>query len=188
MIADRPEPQRVLVAGNKSVLLHRHGGGIFGVQVHDALRLRKGVIDALVKRKGEFVRQLVARLDVIAVLVELMQVGGGDLLEQDGRRVHQELVRVVRDAGRQMREQQFVPVLHRRKPEGGGEIDADFPFGGIHARLQRPGGAGCGVHGVSPSIGAVLRRVYCRKLCPREAALSIAAAGWAAQGAMQLLP
>ena len=74
VIADRPEPHRVLIAGNEAVLLHRRGGRVFRVQMHDALRLRERVVDAFVKRKGEFVRQLVARLDVIAVFVKFMQV------------------------------------------------------------------------------------------------------------------
>ena len=73
---------RVLIAGDQPLLLHRHRGRRLGVQMHDALRLREGVVDALVERKRELVRQLVARLDVIAVLVELVQVRGGDLLEQ----------------------------------------------------------------------------------------------------------
>jgi hypothetical protein len=43
-------------------------------------------------------RQLVARLDMIAVLIQLVQVRGRDLLEQYRCRVHQKLVRMAWNA------------------------------------------------------------------------------------------
>ena len=112
VVADRPKPHRILIATlNEPLLLHRYRGHVFGVQMDDALRLRIGVVDALVEREREFVRYLVARHDMIAFVVELVQARGGDFLEQKVRRMHEELVRVARHARRQMRDQTFVPIL-----------------------------------------------------------------------------
>src|ERR1700733_326549 len=83
-----------------------------------------------------------------------------------------------------MGEQQFIPVLQRGQPECGGEIDADLPFGGIHARLQSPGGAGCGAHGVSPSMapfcGASVDSKYVRATVRCPLPPSLAGAWWSA--------
>jgi hypothetical protein len=118
------------------------------MQMHDALGRRKRVVDPLVERKGKFVRYLVARHNVIAVLVELVKVRGGDLLEQHVRRVHEKMICLARNAGGQVSEQQFVPFLHRRQPKRSSEMDSDFPFfradAGLHA--LNTGRHGCHNH------------------------------------------
>ena len=49
-------------------------------------------------------RYLVARHNVIAVLVELVKVRGGDLLEQHVRRVHEKMICLAWNAGGQVSE------------------------------------------------------------------------------------
>ena len=66
MVTDGPEPHCILVAG--MIPCSRIAAA---VTYADTLRLRKGVVDAPMERKGELVRQLIVWLDVIAVLVEL---------------------------------------------------------------------------------------------------------------------
>jgi hypothetical protein len=81
------------------------------------------------------VRQLVARDDVIAVLVELVQLGGGDLLEEQCRRMHEEVIGGARHPRGDVGEQDFIPALERRQAEGSRKVDAGFPLLRRHVGL-----------------------------------------------------
>jgi hypothetical protein len=79
-----------------------------------------------------------------------MQVRSCDFLKQYCGRMHEKLVLMSWNAGRQVGEEQFIPPLKGSKPKRGCKIDADLPLFRIHRQFARTSSARRDLHDVSP--------------------------------------
>ncbi|SPA30435.1 hypothetical protein CBM2637_B100267 [Cupriavidus taiwanensis] len=120
---------RLLRDRQQPLLLRGHGDAVRGMRVHHAAdfgpRLVHGAVDDEAGRV-DVIRRVQHGL---AVVVHLDQARRRDLVEHHAVRVDQELVRRVRHARRDMREDQVVPAEVRHQPVRGRQVDAHLPFG-----------------------------------------------------------
>ena len=92
---------------------------------------------------------------LVALLVDLHQRRGGDLVEHQAVGIDQEVVLGAGHARADVREDQVAPAVERDQPVAGGQVHAQLPFLGADDFLQR-----CDVHAVS-----LFRVPTCRWYC-----------------------
>ena len=104
-----------------------------------------------------------ALAELVAVKIDLHQARRRDFLEHQPVRVDQEVMVGARQACRDMREDEIVPVEHRHQPIAGGEVDAELPFRvadrGTDVGRQVVHCASCGLL-KDPGIPVIYRLVY----------------------------
>jgi hypothetical protein len=128
------DQQRVLRKRQQAFVLRRYAAAVARVQVDHAFELGPCGVDAAVDDEAGRVDDVVGIAQQLAVLVDLDQARGGDLLEHHPVGVEQELVVGAGDARREVVADQVGPAEQRHQPVGRGEVQAYLPFGLGHAR------------------------------------------------------
>ena len=104
----------------------RHPGG--GVRVHDAMRIGQMPVEQRVLSEAGEIDRIGIVVELVAVNVDLDEVGGGDFAEMQPERVDQEGPILVRHLQRDVVVDHLVPTKHREHAVAGGELLARLPF------------------------------------------------------------
>ncbi len=142
VIADPGEAHRGLGVGQQAAFHRRHRHAGPGVGVDDAVHVGLGHVDRAVDHEAGAVDAVVeARPELglgqhVAVVVDLDQARGGDLLVEHAVGVDQEMVGLARHAHRDVVGDQVGHAVDVHQPVAGGEIDAGLPFLGRDLRFE----------------------------------------------------
>src|SRR5215472_8445182 len=111
--------------------------------VDDAIDVAASAVDCAVNDEPGFVHGSVRLLDEIAIEIDLDEVRGRHLLEQQPETVEQEMTGLARNARRNVGVDQIGPTEMLHQAVARGEIDALLPFGGIDVRPCGSADGGC---------------------------------------------
>src|SRR6202163_4555204 len=111
-----------------------------------ALRVLARGVHRAVDREAGRIDEVRRRFDDVAVEIDLDQIRGADLGEQQPVRIDQEVVVGAGDARRDVGEDEVVPAVVRDEAVRGGEVDAGLPLfvrdAGANGRQVYEGGGG----------------------------------------------
>src|SRR5262245_35275022 len=113
------------------------------MSVDDAIDVAASAVDCAVNDEPGFVHGSVRLLDEIAIEIDLDEVRGRHLLEQQPETVEQEMTGLARNARRNVGVDQIGPTEMLHQAVARGEIDALLPFGGIDVRPCGSADGGC---------------------------------------------
>src|SRR5262245_49491524 len=111
--------------------------------VDDAIDVVASAVDCAVNDEPGLVHGSVRLLDEIAIEIDLDEVRGRHLLEQQAETVEQEMTGLARNARRNVGVDQIGPTEMLHQAVARGEIDALLPFGGIDVRPCGSADGGC---------------------------------------------
>jgi hypothetical protein len=119
---------RGLVERQQAVFLTRHRDAVTRVQVQHALRVLACGVHRAVDREAGRIDEVRRRFDDVAVEIDLDQIRGADLGEQQPVRIDQKVMVGPGDTRRDVGEDQVVPAVVRDEAVRGGEVDAGLPL------------------------------------------------------------
>ena len=134
----REHRDRMLGDGEQARPLRRDGDAVQRVRVQHALGVVARGVDGAVDDEARGVDGKGRVLELLALLVDLDQARGGDLVEEHAVRIDQELVRRARHPRRDVGEHEVLPAEACHEPVAGGEIHPHRPFFGRDLVFQRP--------------------------------------------------
>ena len=134
MLAQREQP----------VLHGRHRDSGLGMGVDDAVDIVAAAMDRAVNDESGPVHGGIGLIDQVAVEIDLDEVGGGHLVEQQPEAVEQKVAGLVRDARRNVRIDQIGPAEMLDQTVTGRELDALSSHSDVEAELAalKAGGSG----------------------------------------------
>ena len=142
------DAQRMLAERQEPLLHRRHGDARARMGMQHRIGFRARFVDATVDHEPGLVdAQARGVLEDIALLVDLYERRGGDLVEHQAERVDQEMVLGAGHARGEMREDQVGPFVVRGQLVGGGEIDPHIPLFLAYTVTQAGAGLEDGAHG-----------------------------------------
>jgi hypothetical protein len=123
---------RGLVERQQTALDARDGRAVGGVNVHNAGRVVTHFVDGGVNRETRRIDGVGRRRNGIAVATDFDEARRGDFVEGQAIRVDEKFIFDARQARRNMREDQIVPLMQGDKAVTGRQIDTNRPFGVRH--------------------------------------------------------